>query len=114
MASVADNGIRGRAGSLWGYLRTEAIHWRVAPLLAGGLFVLPLLGAVAIVLLRADSRAYRFVTDVSARDPARTSQSGWPSGPVPVPSGTVVMSMSSSRPLPPDTESASTGPTSRT
>jgi hypothetical protein len=63
MASVADNGIRGRAGSLRRYLRTEAIQWRVAPLLADGLFVLPLLGAVAIILLRADSAAYRFVTD---------------------------------------------------
>jgi uncharacterized membrane protein len=63
MASVADNGIRGRAGSLRSYLRAEAAHWRVAPALADGLFVLPLVGAAVIVLLRADSGAYRFATD---------------------------------------------------
>jgi hypothetical protein len=63
MTSVADNGIRGRAGSLWSYLRTEAARWLVVPALAEVLFVLPLVGAVAIILLRADSGAYRFVTN---------------------------------------------------
>ena len=57
MTSVADNGIRGRAGSLWSYLRTEAARWLVVPALAEVLFVLPLVGAVAIILLRADSGA---------------------------------------------------------
>ena len=44
MTSVADNGIRGRAGSLWSYLRTEATRWLVVPALAEALFVLPLVG----------------------------------------------------------------------
>ena len=63
MTSVADNGIRGRAGSLLSYLRTEAARWLVVPALAEALFVLPFVGAVAIILLRADSGAYRFVTN---------------------------------------------------
>lgn len=63
MASVADTGIGGRARSLRNYLRAEAPRWRVAPALAEALFVLPLVGAVAIILLRADSASYRFVTD---------------------------------------------------
>jgi hypothetical protein len=50
-------------GSLRSYLRAEAMRWRVPPALAELLFVLPLVGSVAIVLLRADSGAYRFVTD---------------------------------------------------
>jgi len=63
MTSVADNGIRGRAGSLLTYLRTEAARWLVVPALAEALFVLPFVGTVAIILLRADSGAYRFVTN---------------------------------------------------
>ena len=63
MASVADTGIRGQARSLRTYLRAEAARWGMTPALAEALFVLPLVGTVAIILLRADSGAYRFVTD---------------------------------------------------
>lgn len=63
MTSVADTGIRGRAGSLWSHLGSEAARWSIAPVVAEVLFILPLVGAVGIVLLRADSGAYRFVTD---------------------------------------------------
>jgi hypothetical protein len=63
MTSTADTGTRGRAASFWSHLRSEAARWSIAPILAEVLFVLPLVGSVGIVLLRADSRAYRFVTD---------------------------------------------------
>jgi hypothetical protein len=50
-------------------------------------------------------------TDEVKRGGADADQSGEPSGPVAVPSGTVVMLTSSSRPLPPEMSSVSTGPT---
>ena len=63
-------------------------------------------------LVLVDGRLQRSAPSPAAR-PA-DDQSGEPSGPVPVPSGTVRTSRSSSRPLPPDTSSVSTGPTPET
>jgi len=63
MARVAHTGVRGRVGAFRASLRAEAGRWAVAPSLAEGLFLLPLAGAVAIILVRADSGLYRFVTD---------------------------------------------------
>jgi hypothetical protein len=63
MESVAHTGIRGRAGSLRARLRLEAARWGIAFGLAEALFLLPLVGAAAIIFLRADSDLYRFVTD---------------------------------------------------
>jgi hypothetical protein len=55
--------MRGRAGSFRLRLREEAIRWRVAPGVGEILFLLPLAGVVAIILIRADSGLYRFVTN---------------------------------------------------
>ena len=50
-------------GSLRARLRAEAGRWKLAPGIAEALFVVPLIGAVAIILLRGDKSLYRFVTN---------------------------------------------------
>jgi hypothetical protein len=62
-ASIDKRDIGGRAGSLRTRLRGEATRWGAAQWLAEVLFVVPLVGAVAIVLARADKGLYRFLTD---------------------------------------------------
>jgi hypothetical protein len=62
-AGLDGGGIKRRAGSFRARLRDEAVRWRAAPWLGDVLFVVPLVGAVAIILSRADNGLYRFLTD---------------------------------------------------
>jgi len=52
-----------RVGAFWAQLQHEASAWGVSPRLAKGLFLLPLVGSVLVVVARADKAVFRAVAD---------------------------------------------------